>query len=213
MKWSPSQSCRRPSNSSRLPTFVSNELIYVVLSRLPVKSFRWMRCVSKHCKSLFIDPNFVKLQFNQSAWNPHLALVTRNPKSVVPVLVCDLLDKSLITLDEDPCYLTHENIHSIDDKVIREIVGSCNGLICILSYSIVYQDLWLHFWNPPTRTISKKIGHIFWLFRGRSYKARSIKFTFGYDSSSDTYKAVAINFNGYNVRTIEAKIFSLGENA
>jgi F-box interacting protein len=77
----------------------------------------------------------------------------------------------------------------------------------------VYQDLWLHFWNPSTRTISKKIGHIFRLFRGRSYKAKSIKFTFGYDSSSDTYKVVAIKFNGYNVRTIEAKIFSLGENA
>jgi len=213
MKLSPSQSRQRPSNSSRLPTFVPNELITVVLSRLPVKSFMRMRCVSKPCNSLFTDSNFVKLHFIQSARNPHLALVTKNTKSVVPVPVCDLLDNSLITIDEDPCYLTHENIHPINDKVIREIVGSCNGLICILSYSIVSQDLWLHFWNPSTRKISKKIGHIFRLFRGRSYKARSIKFTFGYDSSSDNYRVLAIKFNGYNVRTIEAKIFSLGENA
>jgi len=172
-----------------------------------------MRCVSKSCNSLFTDPNFVKYHFNQSARNPHLALVARNTKNVVPVLVCDLLNNSPITIDEDPCYLTHENIHPINDKVICEIVGTCNGLICILSYSIVSQDLWLHFWNPSTRTISRKLGHIFRLFSGRSYKARSIKFTFSYDSSSDSYKVVAIKFNGYSVRTIEAKIFSLGDNA
>lgn len=209
MNLHPSQPQRR-SNASPLPKFIPNDLIFGVFSLLPVKSVMRMRCLSKFSNSLITSPIFVKFHFQRLARNPHLALVTTKTKMVVPFPVRDLLDNRLITLTNDPHYLTNDGSK---DMVFHQIVGSCNGLICVLSYSIGYGDVFLRFWNPCTRTKSEKLGYLS-LLNYPIHERRYFKFAFGYDNLTSTYKAVLLNFHTRTGTTkiTTVKVFSLADN-
>jgi hypothetical protein len=166
MNLHPSQAQRRP-NASPSPKFIPNDLIFGVFSLLPVKSVMRMRCLSKSSNSLITSPIFVKFHFHRFERNPHLALVTTKIETVVPIPiktetvvpfpVRDLLNNRPITLTNDPHYLTNDGSK---DLFIHQMVGSCNGLICLFSHSIGYQDICLRFWNPCTRTKSGKLGYL-----------------------------------------------------
>jgi len=77
------------------------------------------------------------------------------------------------------------------------IIGSCNGLICLQGEfpPTSPQNCWLRFWNPATKTLSKKLG----------YLTNHFRFTFGYDVSNYTYKVMAFSAK-------KVKVFSLGDN-
>jgi F-box interacting protein len=214
-----------PPSQSR--SFLPKELIVKVLSLLPVKSMMRMRCLGKSYNSLFIDPIFVKMHLQQSARNPHLALVTTKKRSaqnphlalittnierVIPFPVRNLLDNPSISLDEDPHYLIVGDIDNEGSNVHR-IVGSCNGLICLLifTYSRGYRDAWLQFWNPSTRTRSEKLGYLR-LFSSKYSGPIYYEFTFGYDNLTSTFKVVMLSYHSKNMMILETKVFGLGEN-
>jgi F-box interacting protein len=182
-----------------------------------------MRCLSKSSNSLITSPIFVKFHFHRFERNPHLALVTTKIETVVPIPiktetvvpfpVRDLLNNRPITLTNDPHYLTNDGSK---DLFIHQMVGSCNGLICLFSHSIGYQDICLRFWNPCTRTKSGKLGYLS-LLRYSIHQRRYFKFAFGYDNITSTYKVVLLNFhirpdNTKITKITTLEVFSLGDN-
>ncbi|XP_057419151.1 uncharacterized protein LOC130713396 [Lotus japonicus] len=67
-----------------------------------------------------------------------------------------------------------------------ELIGACNGLICLKSAKLCRENRYhtVNFWNPATRLLSN----------GSPPLRRSFYyFGFGYDSSTDTYKVVHVN--------------------
>jgi F-box interacting protein len=99
----------------------------------------------------------------------------------------------------------------LKDKGCLNIVGSCNGLICLAGNSGgdfmgEYRGFWFCIWNPATRTTSDKFGY----FCDPKYPP-NYNFKFGCDNSTDTYKVVASSYNleqsRRNVRTL-----SMGNN-
>ncbi|CAI8614943.1 unnamed protein product [Vicia faba] len=208
-----SQRRRRRSNASPSPISIPNDLIFEVLSFLAVKSVMRMRCVSKFCNSLYTDLVFVKLHFDRSQQQPHLTLVTTSHPltlRLVPFLVSNLLENPPITLTRDPCYVINNYFYPWE--LFHRVIGSCNGLICILSYSDISSFFWLSLWNPSTRVMSKQLGFNFALFSDDFKDPTSFKFSFGYDHSTNNYKVVMLKFHSHKLRIIEARVFSLRDN-
>lgn len=208
MNHPPFQPARRPTNASPSPVTFPSDLIIEVLSLLDVKSVMRMRCVSKFCNSLYTDHIFVKLHFNRSPQEPHLALVTidHDTLRIVPYSVSNLLENPPITLADDPCYVIDNYFYPLD--LVHRVIGSCNGLICLLSYSDIDSFFWLSFWNPSTRAMSKQLGFNFGLLNDPT----SFKFSFGYDNSTNSYKVVMLKFHSDKLMIVEAKVFSVADN-
>lgn len=208
MNHPPSQPARRPTKASPSPVTFPSDLIIEVLSLLDVKSVMRMRCVSKFCNSLYTDHIFVKLHFNRSPQEPHLALVTidHDTLRIVPYSVSNLLENPPITLADDPCYVIDNYFYPLD--LVHQVIGSCNGLICLLSYSDIDSFFWLSFWNPSTRAMSKQLGFNFGLLN----EPTSFKFSFGYDNSTNSYKVVMLKFHSDKLMIVEAKVFSVADN-
>ncbi|XP_058741541.1 F-box/kelch-repeat protein At3g23880-like [Vicia villosa] len=200
--------CRRKFNPSP-PPILPNELITDILSRLTVKYLMQMKCVSKSWNILISDPIFINIHLNRSELNPQFSLIYshNNDHSFVPFPVSLLWENGSINIPQDPSY-------QLNNKNCNEIVGSCNGLVCLAGYSLNEitrcKNIWLRFWNPATRAISDKLGYFFYYDK---YRFESCEFTFGYDNSTETYKVMALR-SGLD-RTLsktDVKVFSLGDN-
>jgi F-box interacting protein len=205
---------RRQSNPSSPSAILPDDLIVEILSLLKVKPLMKMKCVSKSWNTLISDPKFVKMHLNQSSQNS-LSYVVSSKNSIqdddysfIPFSVNDLMENRSFTFPDDPYY-------QLADKDGCQVVGSCNGLVCLLGYSLAedgHKKTCFRFWNPATRTISDKLGY----FR-EDMNLKFWKFTFGYDNSTDTYKVVALHW-GYKFIaeeiqvTKELRVFSFGNN-
>ncbi|XP_058739926.1 F-box/kelch-repeat protein At3g23880-like [Vicia villosa] len=204
------------------PVFFPDDLISVVFSVLPVKSLVRFRCLSKSCDSLISDPIFVKFHLKRSSIrNPVLTINTQHIKQipgdflceiqwevdecVVPCPVSRLIDNPSLTLFIDPCY--QWNI----DQIWGRIVGVCNGLICLCgeSFNFIhsYPEYWLRLCNPATRITSPRFGYFPYINHGDD----SYGYSFGCDSSTDTYKVVAFKHIP-DPFTTDVRILSLGDN-
>jgi F-box interacting protein len=95
-----------------------------------------------------------------------------------------------ITIAYNPYY----KLNNID---CNDIVGSCNGLICLRGYSWTtkYEKAWFRLWNPATKKLSEMLGDI----------TERLRFAFGYDNLTDTYKVVAFSAN-------KVRVFSFTDN-
>ncbi|XP_045801986.1 F-box/kelch-repeat protein At3g23880-like [Trifolium pratense] len=192
-----SRCCRGLSEPT--PTaFLSEDLIVEIISWLRVKPLMKMKCVSKSFNSLICDPKFVKMHHKRSSRN---TLSYLDDYSFVPFSVGDLLKTpSMIPSLDDPYYC-------LIDKDCRKVVGSCNGLVCLLGSS--EHQTWFRFWNPATRTISNKLG--FLCNVKYRYKLTDWRFTFGYDNSTDTYKVVALLLGNHPWKTV-VRVLNFGDN-
>jgi F-box interacting protein len=199
---------RRQSNMSSLPEVIlPDEVITEILSWLPVKSLMKMKCVSKSWKSLVSHPPFIKMHLSRSTRNPYFSSIVLTQGyhlhySFVHFPVSRLLENHWIRHPKDPYF-------RLSDKNCSVVLGSCNGLICLLGYSINESNnnkkVWFRFWNPATRQISNVLGSDVY-YHNMSY-FRLTAFVFGYDSSTETYKVVSLSSTGSQVR-----VFNLGDN-
>ncbi|CAJ2670631.1 unnamed protein product [Trifolium pratense] len=182
------------------PAFIPDELISEILSFLTVKTIVRLKCVSKSWNTLISDQTFVQKHFNVSSQNPHLALFWHQPEScnfnVVPYPVYRVLKNPSINLIQPINYQC-------------QLVGSCNGLLCLRNYSNGSSEFSL--WNPATRKISKNLGWMWIPYR--NHELGYFDFTFGYDASTRDYKVVAFrgNVNEGSWKS-EVKVFSVGDN-
>jgi F-box interacting protein len=185
------------------------ELITGILSRLPVKSLLRFRCVSKAWFALIKDPTFI---------NMHLHSNTERTLIMQTTMTRNLEDDRRLNLyyflvnlsDEDqpvevfpPFYDRH--ISSFPD----EIVGCCNGLVCIRSYEHKRTVIW----NPSIRKYKKLPSEPTLLApRCRSYFAfRGKDFAFGYDPVNNDYKVLKIAqyFESQESNEFEVNVYSL----
>jgi F-box interacting protein len=197
-----------PNTRKAAAAVFSDDLIAEVLSFLPVKSLVQLKSVSKSWNNIISHPTFIKKHLKRSSQNPQFTLLRSvfSFTSVVPISVHHLLENpsNLITLTNDPYYWLKYN---------RSIVGSCNGLLCLLGYSSrkATNNIWLRFWNPSIRTISEKLGSF---DNFSNLRPSSFQFAFGYDNSTDTYKVVALRDGDgeAKVKRTTVRVFSLGDN-
>ena len=203
---------KSPHSNNGAPTpLLLDELIVEILSRLPVKTLMQFKCVCKSWKTLIShDPSFAKLHLQRSRRNTHLVLVSdqsmsedESDFSVVPFSISNLLEAPLTIVPLEPYYLLrniaipNDPYYLLSNMDCSFMVGSCNGLICLRSYSYTHghEEFCIRFWNPATNTLSQELGHLTKFFR----------LTFGYDITNDTYKVVAFSAD-------EVKVFSLSDN-
>ncbi|XP_045831192.1 F-box/kelch-repeat protein At3g23880-like [Trifolium pratense] len=186
--------------------FLPEELLAEILPFFDVKTILRLKCLSKSWFSFISDSNFIDKHLKNSSQNPHLTLFWYPALScfnVVPFPVYRILkNPSIKNLYDSP------KIPSIDHI---KLVGSCNGLLCLLYYSRTAIEFSL--WNPATRKISKKLGL---LPHGRNPDLGHFDFTFGYDATASTrdYKVVAFrakdNEEEEGSWKSEVKVFSVG---
>ncbi|KAK7338945.1 hypothetical protein VNO77_19579 [Canavalia gladiata] len=183
----------RPRYAPQMST-VPEELVADILSRLRVKTLMRLKCVSKPWNSLISNPNFAKLHLQKSARDPHLTLMWEHPPSsykdfydgyisVVPFPLQRLLENPSLTIAKDHDF-------RFQHKDCDQVVGSCDGLLCLVGYSGAGYSLRL--WNPATRVRSRELA--FFGIPVTPPRSSVFKFAVGYDNLTGTYKVVVAEF-------------------
>lgn len=192
-------------------SYVPDDLIVEILSRLPVKDLMRFRCVCKTWKSIIFDPSFVKKHLERSSKKIHL-IITREEvlydgfdydygdAYAIPYSINQLFENPSSDVDEDDYYQLNG----------YWIIGSCNGLVCLGGYhgeeDTIY-EYWVQFWNPATRMKSRKSPrlHVNPCCQGFD-PSNSIGFGFLYDDLSAIYKVVSVLSNCRS-KKIEVRVY------
>ncbi|KEH29483.1 F-box protein interaction domain protein [Medicago truncatula] len=184
------------------PPILPSDLIMQILSWLPVKLLIRFTSVSKHWKSLILDPNFAKLHLQKSPKNTHMILTALDDEDdtwvVTPYPVRSLLLEQSSFSDEECCCFDYHSYF---------IVGSTNGLVCLAvekSLENRKYELFIKFWNPSLRLRSKKAPSLNIGLYGTA------RLGFGYDDLNDTYKAVAV-FWDHTTHKMEGRVHCMGD--
>ncbi|KAK6141197.1 hypothetical protein DH2020_025057 [Rehmannia glutinosa] len=183
------------ANGRHLPP----EIVEETLCKLPVKSLKRFSCVSKSWQSLISEHRFVR---------KHLSIAAQPD---------NLSQKTLIL--NDVLRPTRENMHCIPLASVqsvpvmggeylggpcagddREILASCDGLLCIRIDQSVY------IWNPCLKTYRKIFSPT-----GNSTFADlgTLFFGLGYDSVRDDYKLIKLSNTNWPEYKTETEVYSL----
>ncbi|XP_057802834.1 F-box/kelch-repeat protein At3g06240-like [Salvia miltiorrhiza] len=183
---------RRNQQNLHLP----EEIIEEILSRLPVKSLLRLRCVSKSWGSLNGSDRFIKKHHQNSLNNPSF------PQQRV-IVESDLVEQpqycSLLSVLSGPTStIPLSPLADPMNTTLTEyrIVGSCNGLLCILHD----QNTIFQLWNPSTR-ISKKLPEI------SNPNSGVRNFGFGWVESTNEYKVFVLVVHYYDNSKV-GKVYS-----
>ncbi|XP_016442952.1 F-box/kelch-repeat protein At3g23880-like [Nicotiana tabacum] len=180
------------------------DVIFEILTRLPVTSLIRFKCVCKLWYSLIKNPNLISkhLQNLSRKKNYVRLLISRRGnitnKRVVSLSINDTLD---VFINQDfPSYFNDKFGH------VRHI-GPCNGIVCLCGYpdNIVI-------WNPSIRDY--KILPQSQIQRLVGSTVRGSDFGLGFDSKRNDYKVIQILFCLSNDRVVvyQVEIYSLNEN-
>jgi hypothetical protein len=139
--------------------FLPDDLILEVPSFLNVKSLMRFKSVRKLWYTLISDPTFVKLHLKHSPKTKHMALAIRDDfgtfnfaifplNHVIENPSMDILGSTILI----------EPYNRWEIKECSQIIGSCNGLLCLYGYTSAVGDdsRWFRIWNPATNTVSKR---------------------------------------------------------
>ncbi|CAI9783760.1 unnamed protein product [Fraxinus pennsylvanica] len=125
-------------------SYLPEDVIMDILSRLPVKTLLRFRCVCTQWCTLISYPSFASLHLSRSVSNPtrHSILVHRlcNPLMSFDPVAFAPVKKSNLALDQ---------AYNIYQEIIY--VGSINGLVCIAKFRYG----WISVWNPSTRFVKE----------------------------------------------------------
>lgn len=169
-------------------TFLCEDLLIEIFSWLTVKSLIRFQCLSKSLKSLISNPTFVKLHLSNSRSGTNILY------KFTPCYnrTLTLMNYSLSTIVEDFNFGS-----SLKSEYKFEVVGSCNGLVCLVAQDVFKWTKYLVcLWNPITNAKSYKPCL---LVHCHPYSCRTM-FGFGYDSLYDTYKVVVVHFKRSELR-------------
>ncbi|KDP30857.1 hypothetical protein JCGZ_13800 [Jatropha curcas] len=160
-----------------------NEIVYDILSRLPISSLVQFKCVCKSWRTLTQDPNLVSHYLSST--------IKKDP---CLVLHCDFPIRNQL-------YFIDFAADQEKDKVKRlnapfwpvmpefDVVGSCNSLLCLVD-SLYHDSVYIY--NPFSRNSLE-------LPKSLNYLDQEVVFGFGYDPRSYKYKIVKIIYyrNGH----------------
>ncbi|XP_074272294.1 F-box protein CPR1-like [Silene latifolia] len=191
------------------------ELIAEIFSRLPVKSLCRFKSVSKSWNSLINSPNFIKHHLSKT-------LISDN----YPNLIFSSFSLSISTAPISTIFrftkLHHPLIHSTDCIPVN-ILGSCNGVVCIASIDAAYACLY----NPttethrllpvqPSRFPKPNVDTIVGVLNDHPKPMEHLfLYGFGYDSVNDDYKLLRILefYSDSDFVGTEVCLFSLKNNS
>ncbi|KAK9724785.1 hypothetical protein RND81_05G098100 [Saponaria officinalis] len=169
-----------------------------ILTRLPVKPLVRFKSVSKHWYSTISSPYFALAHFSF----PH-------PSSTEYLLIKSYCNFKLLSYenghrDGSECEMKlHEMVVDFDaSHEYLVLVGSCNGLVCLGSFS---GRLFI-IWNPITREFRKYPNPVVGKLKGWM-----VIWGFGYVSAVGDYKVVRI-CKKETVGPIKVHVFSLRSN-
>ncbi|XP_057801686.1 F-box/kelch-repeat protein At3g23880-like [Salvia miltiorrhiza] len=183
---------RRNQQSFHLP----EQIIEEILSRIAVKSLLRLRCVSKSWGSLIGSERFIKKHHQNSLNNPSFpqqrVIIQKN--MVEWPMQCSLL--SILSGPTNTIPLSPLTVPTNTTVPGCQIVGSCNGLLCIVNdQNIIFQ-----LWNPSTR-ISKKLPEI------SNPNSDVCNFGFGWVESTNEYKVFVLVVDYYDNSKV-GKVYS-----
>ncbi|XP_058213027.1 F-box protein CPR1-like isoform X4 [Rhododendron vialii] len=170
-----------------------HEIVYDILSRLPVKPLCRFKSVSKPWLALITDPQFIKSHLHQSMKS------NSNQKLMIIPPRCSHTFESFYALDyQAPDHSVADLKMLCKNSRVVDIRGSFNGVLLL--------DLLdgLCLWNPSVRMYQK--------FSRPKGTCAFRKYALGYDSINDDFKVVAavclINHALTNVHVFSSKLSS-----
>ncbi|KAL7116607.1 hypothetical protein ACP275_03G014900 [Erythranthe tilingii] len=180
------------------------EIMEEILCRLPVKPLSRFKCVSPSWRSLISSKQFIKTHLQRSKKIESFAdqrIILACKGKLKACSLSSLLTESVTRVDSFDFF----PMNSSNDIVI---VGSCNGLICVLVDKCRFFLL-----NPSTRE-SKELPDFFTGAMFPKNLGSISAYGFGFDESSGDYKICAVCYSmlvfGLNVtfpRTV--RVYSL----
>ena len=173
------------SNKSIRWGSLPDEILTHIFTFLPIKSTIICTSVSKTWKSLIQNPTFISTHLhhshNKNQNNLRLLILLRNDKEVY----------TLHKEDDDPDFTEYTSFESpihAPDPDYRDVVGTCNGLLC-LSYSLPKHFEEIFLWNPCVRKfLQLPSPNVTFDTYDKSLKS----FGFGFDPKTNDYKVVRI---------------------
>ncbi|XP_048134314.1 F-box protein At3g07870-like [Rhodamnia argentea] len=151
------------------------DVVVEILKLLPVESLLRFRCVCRSWRSTIDDPSFVSLHLNSSslgASNWHTVCLDWS----------DPVQKLCSVFSDESLTLPPQSQIEIPFGSSYQIVGSCNGLICVAEFNEMRSGRTIHLWNLFTRK------HKAVLLPGLDHQW--IDIGFGFDARSNDYKIV-----------------------
>ncbi|XP_027103259.1 F-box protein CPR1-like [Coffea arabica] len=173
-----------------MPDRIPPDLIEEIFSKLPVKTLIRFRFLSKSWRATIGSQEFIKKHLRNLSHH-NLILGNFNGSSNLVVGEVYLYSADYDSFLETDCAVFKELNLPVEPRTDLEtdILGSCNGLLCVLS---LWDDRPI-VWNPSTRKhrilpSARKDEFHGVPVGGNCYTC----YGFGYDSVSDDYKVVAI---------------------
>ncbi|KAJ6720409.1 ASSOCIATED INTERACTION DOMAINS-CONTAINING PROTEIN putative ISOFORM 1-RELATED [Salix viminalis] len=154
---------------------VPEDVMMDILIALPIKSILRFRCLSKSWNSLITDKDFINAYLAQA--KPLLLLRRWQDRQELYSLHLDneSLDRSL----------QFQNLPFRSEADCFDIIGSCNGVVCLSDIDHHGRTKSLILWNP---TIRKHLN----LPLPKLCGPHSATWGFGFDLSSDDYRVVRV---------------------
>jgi F-box interacting protein len=177
---------------------LQEDLIVEILLRVPARSLLPMKCVCKLWKTLISDPQFAKshlLRLNSTAY-PHLVSRHESSRTIIGYNVEPLLEDHLNRIEPDFKTMRHNYL----------IIGSCNGLLCLLQYNLNFVILWNPFLNMKSHASPTLVSHY-------GENDHISYYGFGYDQVNLRYKVLIACINIDDFSEIVTRIYSSGENS
>ncbi|XP_050245421.1 F-box/kelch-repeat protein At3g23880-like isoform X1 [Quercus robur] len=193
--------------SHRLP----DDLVYDILTRLPVKSLIRFRCVSRSWYCTITDSDFITKHLDRANLlsNSHNGYLLCNPSiRNGQYSSCDYLCTFVCNTDRTLTEISRFEFPSNDE---RFLVGFSNGIICLANYDEEFSHI-LYLWNPSIRKFKKLLAPPTSLIEPFH---ESAAFGFGYHSQNNDYKILRLRSlyiwidRGVKVRPAEAEIYTL----
>nr|XP_043629746.1 F-box/kelch-repeat protein At3g23880-like [Erigeron canadensis] len=173
-----------------------DDIILEILLRFPVKSLLRCKSVCKSWRSLISNPLFIKSHLKLSSTNiaHHRLIFTYNKEKNLRTCPLDdiVFEKSVVNSLDQVC--PSDGRWKSGYAFPLKIIGSCNGLVCIVFFRSEGNILFI--WNPSTK-ISTRLYSTFDMSPPPAGK-ENVVYGFAYDKATDDYKIVAVSLCDQN---------------
>ncbi|KAK6279252.1 hypothetical protein POUND7_019519 [Theobroma cacao] len=158
---------------------IDDDLIIGILARLPLKFIVRFRCLSKYWNALLTSPGFIRIHLNHVKESK-----SNNMHQLILSSTYTLQFMRYECFEKTSRKLNFPRIYPKRRRFLFEILGSCNGLLCL-----VVSRKTLILWNPSIREF-KKLPLSCPLGNHKRGNNKRNTFGFGYDYSTDDYKLI-----------------------
>ncbi|PON54620.1 F-box domain containing protein [Parasponia andersonii] len=166
---------------------LNEDVVIIILSKLPVKSLIRFKCVCKSWYSLIQSPFFITTHLNSNKVHhrDYLGLLMNDGVITSRQYLISFFSYNPIKFD----------MMKFSSKLILpfkcpRIIGSCNGLLCMVTETFEYYVL-----NPATREFKTLEQHEHW---------ENLCYGFGFDPKANDYKLVRFTVGKTEVLTLKS---------